>query len=111
MGWSCTAKASLVERAITETIKAKFPAISGSNSLPDGGFWEISRKEHADGAITGTVWKSVGENLVTKSGSFKISPEGKIVRFPRLSADIKAAAEKAGAAEYARIYEGGSANV
>lgn len=106
MGWSCAAKASLVERAITAEIKKAYPTVETSNGLPDGGFWEISRKEHADGAITGTVWKAVDADHVIKSGSFKISPEGKIVRFPRLPAAIKAAAEKAGADEYARVYGG-----
>lgn len=122
MGWSCSAKASYVYHAITALVGEK-----SSNSLPnDGGFYEGSRKEHADGAITGTVWKKtktytpeeraaeakarnipdpswVGDPC-KKAGSFKISGDGKIERFPLLPKEIKAAAEAKGAAEYTRIH-------
>lgn len=110
MGWSCAAKASLVEHALSTILKEKH-GVEGSNGLPGGGFWEISRKEHADGSITGTVWKSVPApagktgKYVNKAGSFKITGEGKIVRFPGLPKGVKEAAEAAGAKEYTARYE------
>lgn len=110
MGWSCAAKASLVASALSAIVTEKY-GIPSSNGMPGGGFWETSRKEHADGAITGTVWKTVPApagktgDYASKAGSFKITAEGKIERFPGMPKEVKAAAEAAGAAEYTRLYE------
>jgi hypothetical protein len=118
MGYSCTAKAALVRDAIQVLVDdAFYPSKKGpSNRTIDGGFWETGR-ERADGAITGTVWRKLNaaekikyaslDNLdarVTRRGSFKIDPEGKIVRFPGLPRDLKAAAEARGAKRYDELY-------
>jgi hypothetical protein len=44
-------------------------------------FYEVGR-ENADGSITGTVWKMVGENGARRSGSFRIDNAGTVVRGP-----------------------------
>jgi len=126
MGYSCTVKASLVLDAIQATFEATVPG-TGSNRMPGGGFWERGR-EQADGAITGTTWKlfrklsdteraeaaaKMGGNCkpewigdpCTRGGSFKISADGKILRFPGLSSAQKAAAEAKGAAMFAERYQ------
>jgi hypothetical protein len=43
-------------------------------------FFEHSRREHADGAITGTLNKFVGENRCKTVGSLRIDGDGKITR-------------------------------
>jgi hypothetical protein len=124
MGYSCTAKASLVMDAVQAIMDRDNPN-RVSNALPNG-FWEIGR-EQADGAITGTVWKTVrkytdaeraaeaakmGEHCkpewvgdpVVRTGSFKVSADGKIVRFPQLTKRQKAEAEANGAASYTERY-------
>lgn len=121
MGWSCAAKAALVRDAIVSIMGEKLGSPEKpvcSNALPNGGFWETSRREHVDGSITGTCWRKLTvaekarwahldniDERMTKSGSFKITGEGKIVRFPGLTGVEKAEAEKRGAAEYTRVYE------
>jgi hypothetical protein len=49
-------------------------------------FFETSRTEHGDGAITGQIWKYLkdGSGRVTKSGSFRIEGDGKISRGPAI---------------------------
>ena len=126
MGYSCTARASLVMDAVRAILDRDIPGNRLSNKLPNG-FYEIGR-EQADGAITGTVWKTVrkytdeeraaeaakmGQSIrpewvgdpCRKAGSFKVSAEGWIVRFPQLTKAQKAEAEAKGAAEYTRVYE------
>lgn len=84
-----------------ETIKEVYGATTaGSNEiLMKGGLWgffEESRKDQPDGGICGTVrrelkasehayWKERGhetEGTTLSAGSFKISGDGKVVRFP-----------------------------
>src|SRR5262245_24937702 len=126
MGYSCTAKAALVLDAVSFLMREAAGSES-SNAMPDGGFFERSNKEHADGAITGTVFKRVavytdaerakvaadmGPNVkpewigdpCKRAGTFKISADGKIVRFPGLSKTQRAEAERKGAAEFAGRY-------
>jgi hypothetical protein len=51
-------------------------------------FMELSRKQHEDCRITGTVWRLVARNdetgvsNCTSAGSFRISADGKTVRYP-----------------------------
>lgn len=107
MGWSCSAKASYTLEAITKLIDRE-----SSNDLPGGiGFFEASREEWIDGSITGTVWKFVAANRASSAGSFKISGEGKIVRFPLLPKEIKAWAEALSAVQYKKYYGGIDASV
>src|SRR6266404_1345874 len=95
MGWSCRADAAKVMDIWTAWCVSE---TGSSNTYPYGGrfyFHEISRKEHADGAITGSILviKDAAGTPVTaydkdaplfakKSGSFKISGDGEFVRGP-----------------------------
>ena len=107
MGWSCSAKASYTMEAISKLINRK-----SSNDLPGGvGFYEASNKEWIDGSITGTVWKFVGPNQCKKAGSFKISGDGKIERFPMLPKEIKAWAVALSVVQYKKYYGGIDASV
>lgn len=58
-------------------------------------FYEIGR-ENNDGAFTGSVWKFITSGQyagrVKRSGSIRISPNGKVVRFPGMNSAMKAAA-------------------
>ena len=126
MGYSYTVKAGLVMDAVQAIMDRDNPQPNRcQNKLPNG-FWEYGR-EQPDGAITGTVWKTVrvltdaeraeaaakmgggakpdwiGDPVV-KAGSFKVSKDGKIVRFPQLTKAQKAEAEKMGAAQFAERY-------
>jgi hypothetical protein len=124
MGYSCAVKAALVYDAISSLIGG-----TASNAMPDGGFHERSNVEHEDGAITGSVFKRVGilthaeraaraaemgpnckpewiGDPCRRAGAFKISSDGKIVRFPGLTKAQRAAAEQKGAALFTTRYGG-----
>ena len=101
MGYSCCAKSMRTLKAIQ--------SIAGNetnNGLKSGGFWDIG-KENQDGSITGSVYRHLNkeererwehlDNLdgrVTKRGSFRIEPDGKVKRFPGVSVAICRKAEK-----------------
>ena len=98
MGYSYAAKAGFTLDALGELIGAEM-----SNGMPDGGFYETGR-ENVGGAITGTVWKSAGGNLVTKRGYFNIQPDGFVKAFPGLPAAMLRKAEKMSNEKYAERY-------
>lgn len=83
MGWSCSKAAMDTLEYVSDLLRPE--GEKGSNSTKDG-FWETSRVEHLDGAITGTVWKLLpdGEHC-RKAGSFRINGNGQIVRWPGLT--------------------------
>lgn len=118
MGWSCNAAAGETLNAIQDEISAKVDG--SSNSLPDGGFFEVGR-EQRDGAITGTIWRPVNgnathklmiadpyngvtEHRVRRAGTFRIEPNGKIKRFPGLTREQIRMVESVGARRYARKF-------
>lgn len=100
MGWSCRADAGRVMDAWAAACVA---ATGSQNTFVVDGvefFWEVSRTEHADGAITGTVYRTVRkptpEDLATnpycagwsvKAGSFRIAGDGRIIRAPKFLKD------------------------
>jgi hypothetical protein len=108
MGYSCSAKASFVREAIEDIIKflpdtpknspSNFIRISGAE-----GFWEIGG-ERPDGSITGKVFKTNAEGFCQRIGSFKITAEGRIERFPGLAAAVRHAAEARGANRYVETF-------
>lgn len=103
MGYSCTARASFVE----ETFSAYCVASTGSSNTwktEKGEFFYERGRETDSGAIVGSVWKFVSEERVIRVGSYKISAEGEVVRFPNMTSSLKKAAEKEGAAKYERTY-------
>jgi hypothetical protein len=85
MGWSCSAEAS--DRLHDVWSKQCRGQTDSQNSYvgTDGRnyFYEVSRKEHDNGAITGTSWRELpdGEH-VTRAGSWKINPDGTVARYP-----------------------------
>lgn len=126
MGYSCSARAALTLDALQAILTKETPQ-AGSNALP-GGFWERGR-EQRDGAITGTVWKTIGTytpeqraakaaemgisnpewigDPVRKAGSFKINADGTIARFPMVPLHWRITAIGNGAREYQRRYGAG----
>ena len=107
MGRSCNAAASLTLDAIVAGQKQL--GCETSNGIMVGGkhagFWETSRVEHNDGAITGSVWMLTPDgNHCRKSGGFRIEPNGKVTRFPHISRVLLNRAEREGATEFRRRY-------
>ena len=81
MGWSCRQDAM-------ETLEAWgnfcVNQMGSQNTYEYRGskyFFDTSRKEHTDGAITGSVFKMTGE-LCRKCGSFRIEGNGTVTRAP-----------------------------
>ncbi len=89
MGYSCTQDADSMLGVIR---KAYGDSSKGSNTLVLQGteyFYERGR-EQDDGAITGTLMRvSLSGDYAYREGSFKIAPDGTILRFPHLSAAQK----------------------
>ena len=88
MGKSYTREAHDVFDAWREVCLA---STNTSNSYEAQGhryFIELSRQQHADCRITGTVWRLVSRNDETgvgtceKAGSFRIEPNGEVTRYP-----------------------------
>ena len=98
MGYSCSAKADDVKDAMIVQLKASGDEMSSSNGWESKGqkyFLEIGR-ENADGAITGTVHRWVGESACRPVGSVRIEPSGLISRFPTSTKTQREAAMTAG---------------
>lgn len=115
MGYSYSAMAGHT----LDAIEAHFQTlgVTSSNGTPDGGFFETGR-ENDNGAITGTVWRKLNaqerarwsslDNLdgrVIKRGSFKIDPNGKVIRFPGLPQATARECEANGLARYRELYD------
>lgn len=83
MGWSCSKKAGDVLDKITDACYAKTGISNVYTSRGNKYFFEGSRKEHSDGAITGVIWKYTSETHVRKAGSFRINGDGTIARMPK----------------------------
>lgn len=94
MGWSCRVDAANTERAWDEACRA---STGSSNMWVDGDkkfFYEASRTEHRDGAITGVIWKFVDETHVVKVGTFRINGDGTIARAPAFLKKAAAAVKR-----------------
>jgi hypothetical protein len=50
-------------------------------------FWEVSRREHNDGAITGSIFRLDTGGMAHRAGSFRINPDGSVARAPRFLID------------------------
>jgi hypothetical protein len=84
MGWSCSREAG---KTMDRWADACFKQTGSSNTYLHKGekrFWEQSRTEHADGAITGKVFEFVGETSAVFVGSFRIEGNGDVTRGPKL---------------------------
>lgn len=58
-------------------------------------FWEASRREHADGAVTGSVYRVTetredGREMVRPAGAFRINGDGSVALAPRFLRDAAA---------------------
>ena len=88
MGYSASSKAFRAMDRLMD-IKRRETGSAGSN------YWEVDGivtmfevgRENKDGAMTGTVLRSVSKNNngVKRLGSFRIEPDGTISRFPGLT--------------------------
>jgi hypothetical protein len=95
MGWSCSAKASAVlqvwsDACFAQSGMSNVYLVSGKETFKY--MFEVSNKEHNDGAITGKILRFVSETHVVNNGSFRIEPDGVCSRAP---AFLKEAAKKA----------------
>lgn len=86
MGWSCAAKAGDVLRRWTE---ACVEQTGSQNVFEDRGrryFFEVSRTEHGDGAITGSVHRETHRDgdrvFCQRAGTFRINGDGSVARAP-----------------------------
>lgn len=97
MGWSCRREAGATMDRWTAACRA---TTGSSNEFEMDGerfFWELSNREHNDGAITGTVQRTLkvgeplrggavvqpGQTYCRKVGSFRIEPDGAVKRAPK----------------------------
>jgi len=83
MGWSCRKDASDTLHSFQDSCVKQ---TGSSNKWEDNNntyFLEISRKEHDDGAITGSVYKMLPDSRCRKSGSFRIEGHGAVSRGPK----------------------------
>jgi len=99
MGWSCRADAMNTMREWEKV--CRFTTAS-SNCYEVNGqryFFETSRTEHDDGAITGSVWKMLPDGRARKSGGFRIEGDGAVKRYPVGMAQALAALEGAAVLE------------
>jgi hypothetical protein len=94
MGWSCTRKAGDVAEAWREHCVAQTGASNTYRAGDKQYFFEIGR-EQDDGAIVGSIFRMEPEPngdgfLAYRSGSFRIAPDGRIVRAPKALKDAAA---------------------
>lgn len=89
MGWSCSDKAAKV---LDQWSKACLKQTGNCNfyKVKDRYYhFEISRTEHDDGSITGTIRKYItynpdnGSGMTVQASSFKIDGSGVIIRAPK----------------------------
>ena len=87
MGWSCRAEAASVLEAWTRACVA---STGSQNTWKVGNrtfFYEASRVEHDDGAVTGRILEVLsteGDVLHCRvAGSFRIEGDGRMTRAPR----------------------------
>lgn len=92
MGWSCS---QLANKVLDVWKDACYKNTGSSNTWKDKKgntyFYEVSSKEHDDGAITGAIWKIFDtDNHCKKTGTFRINRVGIIERSPKFLKDAVA---------------------
>lgn len=82
MGWSCRSEAG---DTVDKWSAACMAQTGSSNAFESKGtryFWELSRTEHHDGAITGSVYKMVSATQCRRASTLRIEPNGQVSRAP-----------------------------
>ena len=93
MGWSCRADAAKTAEKWAAACVAQTGSQNVFRTKGRTYFWENSRKEYDDGAITGSVFRMLGNgeingtNPCVKSGSFRIEGDGTVARAPKFLKD------------------------
>ena len=84
MGWSCAVKAAWVTDAWSQACIKNSGSQNQWSYQGETYFFETSRIEHDDGAITGSIWKCLPDGVrARRSGTFRIEGNGKITRAPK----------------------------
>lgn len=87
MGWSCRAEAGAVLDAWRDACVADSGTSNGYKVRGVEYFWEVGR-EQWDGAITGTVHRTVrvegDAKFCRPSGTFRVEPDGRVTRGPAM---------------------------
>lgn len=97
MGWSCSSAANDTMRAISEAcsgqtgssnswhvdIDGVYDPPSYDQKQPIDYFWEVSHVEHADGRITGSIWKMLPDCRAKRVGALRIAANGRLEVAPR----------------------------
>lgn len=93
MGWSCRAEANETMKRWSNACAAQTGSSNEFRVGEDTYFYELSRKEHNDGAITGQIMKVVRQEgdrrWATKAMSFRIEGNGTVTRAPKFLKDAK----------------------
>jgi hypothetical protein len=88
MGYSCSRVAGLVLEQVSKNY-----SVDGSQNVFSNGkdkfFFETSRREHVDGAITGSVYMMLPDGMAIKKGSFRINGDGTVSSFYGLTKEQK----------------------
>lgn len=99
MGYSCTAIASFVLEALQERFRHN--GSGNCYSVDDKTvFFHERGREHYDGAITGTIFKMLGDSNARRVGSYRIESEGVITRFPGIPKKFWEEIQDGGNAKY-----------
>ena len=83
MGWSCERRAAWALDSISAACIAQ---TGSSNTFEVEGhrfFFETSRREHDDGAITGSIYRFLPDGRCKQTGGFRIEPGGIVSRGPK----------------------------
>ena len=85
MGWSCRADAGDTDRRISDACVAQTGSSNGYEANGERFFYENSRREYADGRITGTIFRLEeveGREVAYRTAGYTISPDGDVTRGP-----------------------------
>lgn len=107
MGYSCSAKAATVHKAILDNL-AKPDGPSNTWEHKGHTYFDDRGKEQADSAITGTVYKiehKDGKNYAKRVGGYRIEPDGTITRYPTLSKEKRKEFQEQGLKTYKETHE------
>lgn len=116
MGWSCRREASETMNRWTAACIAQTNSQNEFEVNGERFFWDVSRTEHDDGAITGTIHRTLkvgevlrgghtvqpGETYCRKVATFRIDGDGKVKRAPKFLKDAAKCERKIGDLELRR---------